>query len=123
MVCVSSSDLVHWSGRQVVFLHPNVGTFGGPTESPFVVRRGRHYYLFVCDNDWTHVYLSRDPTHWDFEQRVGRIQSHASEIVRDSQGHWYITHTGWMSGPVSIAPLEWKDGLDDAPSSVSPAPR
>ncbi len=121
VVCVTSKDLTHWGDRKVVFIHPNAGSFGGPTESPFVVRRGRHYYLFVCDNDWTHVYLSRDPFHWDIEQRVGRIRSHASEVVRDAKGKWYITHAGWMSGPVSIAPLVWKDDLDETPSSIPPA--
>jgi len=121
VACVTSKDLTHWGDRKVVFIHPNAGSFGGPTESPFVVRRGRHYYLFVCDNDWTNVYLSRDPFHWDIEQRVGRIRSHASEVVRDAKGKWYITHAGWMSGPVSIAPLKWKDDLDETPSSIPPA--
>jgi hypothetical protein len=123
VACVTSSDLTHWSDRKVVFVHPNAGTFGGPTESPFVVQRGRHYYLFICDNDWTHVYLSRDPFHWEIEQRVGRIRSHASEVIRDASGRWYITHAGWMSGPVSVAPLEWKDDLDGTPSSIPPAVR
>lgn len=123
VTCVTSKDLIHWSDRRHVFVHPNVGSFGGPTESPFVVRRGSHYYLFVCDNDWTNVFLSRDPFHWDLDQQVGRIRSHASEITRDADGRWFITHAGWMTGPVMIAPLQWKDGLDNAPSSILPASR
>ena len=33
----------------------------------------------------------------------------------------YMTHAGWMNGPVCLAPLRWHDGLDNAPSSVAPA--
>ncbi|HVU28292.1 MAG TPA: hypothetical protein VHG71_11230 [Verrucomicrobiae bacterium] len=121
VACVTSKDLVHWSNRKVVFIHPRAGTFGGPTESSFIVRRGNNYYLFVCDNDWTDVYLSHDPFHWDFNQKNTRIKSHASEIVRDTDGKWYISNTGWMSGPVSLAPLNWHDGLDDAPTNILPA--
>jgi arabinan endo-1,5-alpha-L-arabinosidase len=120
VACVRSQDLVHWTDRRVVFMHPQVGTFGGPTESPFVVGRGDQYYLFVCDNDWTDVYGSRDPFCWDFEDKVGRIHSHASEIVRDGAGQWFISHAGWMNGPVALASLNWRDGLDAAPASVPP---
>jgi beta-fructofuranosidase len=117
---VTSTYLVHWANKQVAFMHPSAGTFGGPTESPFVVRRGASYYLFVCDNGWTDVYVSNDPFHWEFARKAGRIESHASEIVRDTDGRWYISNTGWMNGPVSLAPLQWHDGLDGAPSNVSP---
>lgn len=118
---VTSPDLIHWSNRKVVFVHPNAGTFGGPTESPFVVRRGNHhYYLFVCDNDWTDVYYSRNPYHWDYDGKVARIRAHAAEIVRGNGGQWYITHAGWESGPVKIAPLKWNDDQDETPSSVPP---
>jgi beta-fructofuranosidase len=120
VACVTSKDLVHWTDRKVVFTHPRAGTFGGPTESPFIVQRGNNYYLFLCDNDWTDVYLSHNPLHWDFGQKNTRIQSHASEIVRDVDGKWYISTTGWMNGPVSLAPLHWHDGLDQAPANILP---
>jgi arabinan endo-1,5-alpha-L-arabinosidase len=39
----TSDDLIHWSRPRVVFQSPEVGTFGGPTESPFVVAaKGRY---------------------------------------------------------------------------------
>lgn len=120
VACVISRDLVHWANRRVVFIHPRAGTFGGPTESPFVVRRGDHYYLFVCDGGWTDVYLSHDPLHWEFAQRTARVQAHASEIVRDVDGRWYLSRTGWTDGPVQLAPLSWHDGQDDAPTNVAP---
>jgi beta-fructofuranosidase len=118
---VTSKDLVHWSDRRVAFVHPRAGTYGGPTESPFVVRRGDSYYLFVCDNQWTNVYVSNDPFHWSFDDQIGRIRAHACEVVRDVDGKWYITHAGWHHGPLKIAPLRWMDGLDDAPASIAPA--
>lgn len=120
VACVTSKDLTHWSHRRVVFIHPHAGTFGGPTESPFVVRRGDNYYLFVDNDDWTDVYLSHDPFHWEYDQMTARIHSHASEIVRDVDGEWYISHTGWTEGPVCLAPLNWHDGLDDRPTNILP---
>jgi len=121
VAAMKSDDLAHWKDRKVVFVHPRAGTFGGPTESPFIVRRGERYYLFLCDNDWTDVYLSDDPFHWELERKAGRIHSHASEVVRDGKGRWYISHAGWMRGPVALAPLQWHDGLDEAPTNISPA--
>jgi hypothetical protein len=121
VAAVTSKDLVHWSDRRVVLVHPRAGNYGGPTESPFVVRRGERYYLFVCDNLWTNVFVSRDPYRWDFAERVGRINAHACEVVRDADGRWRITHAGWHLGPLKIAPLRWKDGLDDAAASIAPA--
>lgn len=120
IACVTSKDLVHWSNRKVAFVHPNAGTFAGPTESPFIVQRGDHYYLFLCDNAYMDVYLSLDPFHWDYERKVGRIHAHASEVVRDVDGKWYISHAGWMSGPLKMAPLMWHDGLDNAPTNIKP---
>ena len=121
VACVTSKDLRHWSNRKVVFTHPRAGSFGGPTESPFVVRRGNSYYLFVCDNEWTDVYVSNDPFHWDFDQQNTRILAHASEIVRDTDGKWFISHAGWTSGPLKLAPLKWSDGLEGAPTNILPA--
>jgi beta-xylosidase len=120
VACVTSKDLVHWGGRRVVFTHPRKGTFGGPTESPFVVRRGMSFYLFICDGGTINVYLSQDPFRWDYENHVGTIYAHASEVVRDVDGKWYISHAGWEHGGLSLAPLIWHDGLDDADASLKP---
>ena len=120
VACVTSKDLLHWSNRQVVFTHPKQGTFGGPTESPFVVRRGKSWYLFVCDGGNTNVYLSADPFHWEIAELVGRIQAHAAEVVRDREGFWFISHAGRENGGLSLARLAWHDGLDGADSSLKP---
>ena len=106
----TSRDLIHWSGRRVAYTDPAIGTFGGPTESPFVVRRGGHWYLFVCctgSYTGTKVLRSRDPLHFDADQVVGRIDAHAAEVIRD-RGRWWISAAGWGYGGVSLAPLDFR---------------
>ena len=115
---VTSKDLRHWGNRRVVFTHTREGTFGGPTESPFVVRRGQSFYLFVCDGGTINVYLSKDPFQWDMKNQVGTIYAHASEVVRDTDGKWFVSHAGWERGGLSLAPLIWHDGLDDLDASL-----
>ena len=50
-----------------------------------------------------------------------RIPAHAAEIVRDADGNWFISHAGWMSGPLALAPLHWNDDLDKQPTNIPPA--
>lgn len=126
VACQNSKDLIHWSSRQTVFTDPSVGTWGGPTESPTVVRRGKTYYLFIGPrNDYrgTCIYKSNHPFHWDIKDLAGHVNAHAAEVVRDSQGKWYISHCGWGQGGVYLAPLYWNDGLDNEDTSLEPANR
>ncbi|GAA0958394.1 hypothetical protein GCM10009554_70560 [Kribbella koreensis] len=105
----TSTDLIHWGERQVAFQHPQAGTFGGPTESPFVVQRGKDWYLFVCCDggyESTKVYKSRDPLHFTIDQLVGTIQSHAAEVVQNGDD-WYVTGAGWGKGGLFVAPLDF----------------
>ena len=120
VACVTSKDLTRWGDRKIVFTHPAEGTFGGPTESPFVVRRRKSFYLFACDGGTINVHLSKDPFHWEPKDRVGTIYAHASEVVRDVDGKWYVSHAGWERGGLSLAPLIWHDGLDDVDASPAP---
>ncbi|HET6567764.1 MAG TPA: hypothetical protein VFG50_07360, partial [Rhodothermales bacterium] len=119
----TSTDLVHWGERRVAYEDESSGTYGGPTESPFVVRRGVYYYLFIGPRNGraseyvgTDVFRSRDPFHWTYEDCVGHIRSHAAEVVRDIDGKWYVSRAGWGQGGVYLAPLYWKDGLDEKPT-------
>jgi beta-fructofuranosidase len=123
VACVRSSDLLHWSDKRVVLVHERTGTYGGPCESPFVVQRGKYFYLFAgpeagYDDTETGyrgqvVYRSDDAFHWERSQQVGIIDAHASEIVRDETGRWFVTHCGWGQGGLYIAPLHWNDGIDE----------
>jgi sucrose-6-phosphate hydrolase SacC (GH32 family) len=121
VAAVTSSDLIHWAGKRWAFVHPLEGVFGGPTESPFVVRRGKRYYLFITDDDVVHVYASDDPLRFMPEHHVLAFSAHASEVVRDEAGDWFISHAGWFKGALELAPLLWHDGLDDQPASIAPA--
>jgi hypothetical protein len=112
-----SSDLLHWSSRRIAFTHPKRGTWGGPTESPFVVERDGLYYLFTGPSGGyegpdgyvgTDVYVSEDPFHFEPSSRAGKIASHAAEVVRDLDGSWYVTHAGWGQGGLYLAPLFWQ---------------
>lgn len=128
VACRTSQDLITWSDRHVVFLDTETGTFGGPTESPFVVRRGRSHYLFICNNDRrggydsTDVYRSDDPCRFTLADRVATLPVHAAEVIRDVDGRWYLSHCGWARGGVYLAPLTWDDGEDDDDTSL-PVPR
>jgi arabinan endo-1,5-alpha-L-arabinosidase len=125
VACVRSTDLTTWSDKKVVYTDPEKGTYGGPTESPFVVRRGKSYYLFTGprpDYNGTDVFVSDDPQHWSIENKVGHIDSHAAEVVRDRDGKWYISRAGWGQGGLYLAPLTWSDGLDNAETNL-PVPK
>ncbi|WP_212754308.1 DUF2961 domain-containing protein [Nakamurella aerolata] len=106
----TSTDLVNWGPKQVAFNHPVTGTFGGPTESPFVVAKDGWYYLFVCCESGytdTRVYKSKDPFSFNVDQLAGRIDAHAAEVVQDTDGRWYISGAGWGQGGLYLAPLDW----------------
>lgn len=117
----TSTDLIHWDDKKVVFVDPSKGTWGGPTESPTVVRRGSFYYLFIGPRDdyrCTSAYRGNDPFNWTLEDQVAKINSHAAEVVRDVDGKWYVSHCGWGQGGVYLAPLEWNDGIDENDTSM-----
>lgn len=118
---VTSDDLITWSHRGVAFVDPSEGTWGGPTESPFVVQRDDQYYLFIGPRDdyvGTDVFVSDDPLRWELENKVGHIASHAAEVVRDVDGKWYVSHCGWGQGGVYLAPLLWQDGMKDPETNI-----
>lgn len=122
VACRTSDDLVTWGERTTVFLDPSKGTYGGPTESPFVVRRGHWYYLIIGPRPvyvGTDVFRSQAPFRWDEKDKVGHIASHAAEVVRDIDGRWYVSHCGWGKGGVYLAPLHWNDGQDEANTSLA----
>lgn len=115
VACRESFDLVNWGARMVCYTDPAIGTSGGPAESPFVVKRGDNYYLFIGPRPsyvGTDVFVSHSPYHWENSNLAGHIDSHAAEIVRDKDGKWYVSSAGWGQGGVYLAPLIWNDGLD-----------
>jgi hypothetical protein len=106
----TSTDLMHWSDRHIAFTDPSTGTFGGPTESPYIVRHNGAYYLFIGPRGGyvgTDVFVSHDPLHFDGAAQVGHIASHALEVVQDTDSSWWVTSAGWAQGGVYLAPLDW----------------
>ena len=125
VACRTSTDLINWGERKTVFTDPKIGKGGGPTESPFVVQRDDLYYLFIGPRGGyvgTDVFVSKDPFHWDLENKVGHIDSHAAEVIRDRDGKWYVSHCGWGKGGVYLAPLYWNDGKGSLEKTSLPVP-
>lgn len=111
VMAVESNDLVNWSDKKVVFTDPEIGTFGGPTESPFVVSRNNKFYLFVCTNnpyDNTAVYESDSPYHWDYENKIADFPAHCAEVI-EAGNDWYISRAGWGNKGLYISKLTWFD--------------
>ncbi|GIF76060.1 family 43 glycosylhydrolase [Asanoa siamensis] len=114
----TSTDLTTWSAPAVAYKAPVSGQAGGPTESPFVVRRGSFWYLFVCcdGTDYgaayrrTAVYRSADPFRFDHAEKVAVLDAHAAEVVVDGSS-WYLSHAGWGQGGLWLAPLTWAGGV------------
>ncbi len=113
VAAVTSKDLVHWSDKSEVFISSESGTYGGPTESPFVVKRNDRYYLFVCTNapyNTSAVYESDNPFEWNESNRVGSFPSHASEVIHlPSKDKYYLSRAGWGEGGLYLAELLWDD--------------
>jgi arabinan endo-1,5-alpha-L-arabinosidase len=127
VAAAESDDLVHWEGRRIVYTDPLEGTFGGPTESPFVVERDGRFHLFIGP-DWqglmdslertgrydpacylgTRVLASDDPFAFDLGGQVGLVDAHGAEVVTDEAGTTWISHCGWGQGGVHLAPLTWE---------------
>ncbi len=106
---VTSTNLVEWGNKQRVFTHLQTGTFGGPTESPFVIQRNGHFYLMVCTNDpynTSAIYESDTPFGWSIDNVVGEFPTHASEIILH-EGQYYISRAGWGEGGLYLAKLDW----------------
>lgn len=107
----TSDDLVAWSDRRTAFTDPDVGTWGGGTESPFVVERDGWWYLFIGPRAayvGTDVFRSRDPFDFHDAELVGHIPAHAAEVIQDGDG-WFVTSAGWGEGGLHLAPLHWPD--------------
>ena len=108
---VTSRDLQHWSAKQEVFAARQKGTYGGPTESPFVVSRRGKCCLFVCTNrgyNETAVYQSDNPFHWEQSNLIGKFPAHAAEVVQTIEGKWFVSRAGWGQGGVYLAELIWE---------------
>ncbi len=131
--CVSvhvSNDLREWRFVQyalTVSRDAPLKPAWGAIESPYVVRMGSTWYLFVTYTDCskatyqqTLVFASVNP--YDFGEfsgdpatAVAHLKAHAAEVIRDpDEDSWWITAAGWrgfdipIEGAVAIARLTWR---------------
>jgi arabinan endo-1,5-alpha-L-arabinosidase len=110
----TSPDLLHWSEPGLALaLRDRRGRLvnSGSTESPFVVKIGGLYYLFICSPDQsyrtTYVYVSAAPLHFEEADEVTELPFHCAEVVQDGD-RYYLTHAGWFYDGVYLAPLTWR---------------
>jgi hypothetical protein len=130
--CRTSIDLRNWCEPRVVFDEGKPDDPG--VESPFVVKRGKHYYLFLSARPWhvpnnnggVDVFRSQSPFFWDpVKGHVARFPkartgSHAPEIIHDLDGKWYLTRVGHDAGGFWIAPIVWNDSQADVGAANLP---
>lgn len=132
--CVSvhvSNDLREWRFVQYALTTSQTAPLAPPwgaVESPYVVRYGDAWYLFITYTDCskttyqqTFVFRSLNP--YDFGEFDGtprsalaNLEAHAAEVIQDEATNaWWITAAGWrgfgipIEGGVAVAPLDWLD--------------
>ncbi|BDD12565.1 hypothetical protein FUAX_49970 (plasmid) [Fulvitalea axinellae] len=112
----TSKDLDNWSDMKICF---DENTESPGVESPFVVKRGDDFYLFLSARPWPvggeDIFRSQSPFRWEVKDKVKRIDPwHAAEVVQDIDGKWYLTlSSGIQADDLKIAPLNWNDGLQE----------
>lgn len=116
VVVRKSKDLINWSEPHHAYRDARTGTDYGPTESPFVVVRGRYAYLFVGSSvsgeyDRTRVFRSRDLDNWVPTDLVTTLRVHGAEVAQDGQGRWFASHAGNNRGGLWLARMYWCDGV------------
>ena len=94
----SSSDLRNWRPEEPCYVEPVPGApFSGIFESPFVLRHGALYYLFVGFSHRhyyeTFVVVSADPRVFCPEHKVTTLFTHAPEFI-EIDGVTYMSSCG-----------------------------
>jgi len=126
--CRTSPNLADgsWSAPQIAYQDTHIGRGFGPTESPFVLKRGAYFYLFIGPRpydppgalpNWRHpgyvgtdVFRSKDWRHWADSDFVGHLPVHAAEVIQDLDGKLYVSSAGIEQGGLYLLPLFFDDG-------------
>ena len=117
----TSKDLINWEGPKICF---DENTENPGVESPFVVKRGKYYYLTLSARPtWPHggqdFFRSKSPFLWETKDLVKRINPwHAAEIMRDFDGKWYYSRSSGSEDDFRMAEMFWNDGLDNEETSM-----
>ncbi len=107
------TDTNHWSGPKIVHTQPFKADWAGDAESPTVIYKDGLFYLFIClaltDYNLTHVYWSDDPMNFPNKNLVTTFETHASEIIEDGEGNWFVSNTGWDKKGLFLAKMVWEE--------------
>ncbi len=109
----TSINLFHWTDPKVCFDEHTEMPY---VESPYVIKRGNKYYMFLSARPWPHgaeeIFVSDTPYRWDVKNMVKSIKSwHAAEMVKDHDGKWYITRSSGKQQDFRMARFYW-NGID-----------
>jgi arabinan endo-1,5-alpha-L-arabinosidase len=129
ILCRTSTDLVHWSERRVVFARQSKTPWieHSFVQNPVVFERAGTWYL-LCGPlgnrnqsrfHYRVLFSSDSPFHWNSDENerspLGGLFVEGGANIIENDGRWYITHSGPYAGGVWIAPLRW---MDEEPGST-----
>ena len=105
----TSEDLYNWTDPEICF---DEDTEVPGVESPFVIKRGDKYYMFLSARPWPYgaeeIFVSDTPYHWDVKDIVKSINPwHAAEIIQDHDDKWYITRSSGDQEDFRMARFYW----------------
>ena len=81
VAATESDDLVHWTGRHIVYRDEMTGTGAGPTESPFVFEREGRFHLLIGP-DWDGLVRSHEQTGSLRPRRLPAHPRHPEQATR-----------------------------------------
>lgn len=120
----TSTDLLHWSPRQVAYTDNMPSEQPGQfTESPFVVQRGDWWYLFIGPRGGyvgTDILRSQNPFGFVVQDYAGHLESHAPEVIQDGSD-WWVSGAGSFQDGLFMGPLRWRDRAPLSSTMVNPA--
>jgi hypothetical protein len=116
--CRTSTDLVHWSGWQLVHQDERYGPDRWGTECPHVVCKDGLYYLFRTEHyatARTYVFCSEDPSDFGIgdarDRYVCDIAVAAPEVIVGDDGAEYITSNHDLRAGTKMCRLRWERAL------------
>ena len=105
--------LKNWSEEKVLYTSHFKN---GDPESPFLIKKDGFYYLFWCIYDGrngafdnrTYVFAAKTLEELYDQAPLTMLPAHAPELVRDTNGDWYLLSAYYPNNGVSAVKLEFK---------------
>jgi hypothetical protein len=107
----TSRDFVSWSEAHVLQVNPWINA---SNESPFIMKRGKYYYLLwcICDgrcgcyDNRTFVFASDTIDGLADTAPIAMLPGHAPEIITDDSGS-YLLSVYYPENGISAAKIDW----------------